>query len=122
MTKGEWSTHCTTPDTLRAAASRGKKTTRGGILQNEVMPGLIDPDCVADVFAEGFASIEKIGSGCVRFTLYATRDLGDGDIDRLVVARIVAPSSALPTWLAQTSSFAEGQPFMTAVSEDTLFQ
>lgn len=78
------------------------------------MPGLIDPDRVPDTFAEGFASIERIGKDCLRFTLYTTRNLGDGDIDRIVVARIVAPINAMPTWLRQTKAVLAGQRFMAA--------
>jgi len=89
---------------------------------NDVLPGLIDPDRVPDTFAEGFASIEKIGDACVRFTLYATRDLGDGDIDRLVVARIIAPTSELPTWLRQTQAVMAGGRFMAASRADAALQ
>lgn len=82
---------------------------------NEVLP-LIDPERVPDIFAEGLASIETIGRACVRFTLYATRDMGDGEIDRLVVARIIAPLPVVPIWVAQTSAFLAGRPFLHAVA------
>ena len=87
---------------------------RGWKLQKDIVPGLIDPDRVPDVFTEGIALIELAGTACLRFTFYATRDMGDGDIDRIVVARIVAPGSDLMTWLRQGNAVLAGQPFLHA--------
>lgn len=86
-------------------------------MQNEVVPGLIDPDRVPDVFAEGLASIERIGAACLRLTLYAKRDLGDGDVDRIVVARIVGPGQEFLTWLRQAKAVLAGLPFVAATGE-----
>jgi hypothetical protein len=91
-------------------------------LKNEVLQGLIDPDRVNDTFAEGTASIELIGADCVRFTFYATRNLGEGDVDRQVVARIIAPISAIPNILSQTNAVLAGRPFITASSESAPLQ
>ncbi len=83
-------------------------------MRNEVLPDLIDPDRVNDIFAEGLALLEKIGPDCLRFTLYATRNLGDGDVDRHVVARIIAPISTLQAVMVQTRAVLAGRPFITA--------
>lgn len=88
------------------------------IVRNEVLPDLIDPDRVNDIFTEGIALLEKIGPDCLRFTFYATRNLGDGDIDRHVVARIIAPISVLPVVMVQTRAVMAGRPFITASRED----
>jgi hypothetical protein len=77
-----------------------------------VLPGLSDPAQVQDTFAEGFASIENIGTACVRFTLYVTRDLGEGEIDRLVVARIIVPREELGTLIKQAEASSSGLPFV----------
>ncbi|MBN8972946.1 MAG: hypothetical protein J0H51_13125 [Rhizobiales bacterium] len=91
-------------------------------MRDEVIPDLIDPDRINDTFVEGVALLEKIGKDCVRFTLYATRNLGDGDIDRHVVARIIAPISVLPAAMAQTKAVLSGRPFLTASNDGALFQ
>lgn len=91
-------------------------------MEKDVIPGLIDPERVPDVFAEGFASIEKIGGSCVRFTLYSTRDFGDGQFDRVVVARVVVPTDALSILFRQTKAVVDGHPFMhtAELSDDTV--
>lgn len=53
---------------------------------------IADPLCIRDIFAEGLADIQKIGS-CIRFTLYAEQCGA-----KIVVARIVLP--AIPTAFA----------------------
>ena len=82
---------------------------------NFATPALIDPDRCNDVFAEGIATIETFG-GCARIVLFATRDMGDGDFDRIVVARIVVPTSILPVVQAQATALAAGLPFVSAVT------
>ena len=88
-------------------------------MKNEVVAGLIDPDRVNDIFCEGIASIEHAGAHCVRITMFATRNLGDGDIDRIVVARIVTSIGTLPLNLKQTSAFVNGNGFMAGTRDDT---
>lgn len=83
---------------------------------NFTTPALIDPDRCNDVFAEGIATIETFG-GCARIVLFATRDMGDGDFDRIVVARIVVPTSILPVVQAQATALAAGFPFVSAVTD-----
>jgi hypothetical protein len=46
------------------------------------MTELVDPACVPDTFCEGIGYISKTGD-VVRITMFATRDLGDGDVERL---------------------------------------
>ncbi|ABA04821.1 hypothetical protein Nwi_1560 [Nitrobacter winogradskyi Nb-255] len=83
-------------------------------MKNEVLQGLIDPDRVPDLFAEGFASIEKAGNACVRFTLYARRNYGT-EIEHIVIGRVVIPKEILPTAYRQTRAVLEGGPFLSAV-------
>lgn len=47
---------------------------------------LSDPLCVPDTFVEGIGVITRVG-GCIRYTLWATRDN-----EKIVVARIVWPA------------------------------
>lgn len=101
------------PDSPRAAMSRWGNG-RGKELQNDVVPGLIDPDRVPDVFAEGVASIEMIGATCLRWTLYATHHFG-ADVEHIVVARIVMPAHMVPTAIKQTTAVLSGQPFIHSV-------
>lgn len=91
-------------------------------MRDEVIPDLIDPDRINDTFAEGVALLELVAKDCVRFTLYATRNLGGGDIDRHVVARIVAPISILPAIMAQTKAVLAGRPFIIASREGAPLQ
>lgn len=86
-------------------------------LKTSVVPGLVDPDRIADIFAEGVASIETFG-GCARIVLFVSRNDGDGVIDRHVVARIVVPTAILPTVQAQAATMAASLPFVSAVATD----
>lgn len=70
---------------------------------------LIDPACVADTFAEGFGEIEMIGGSCVRVTLFATRSIGQGARERIVVARLVLPQFALARGLRQCAAALAGE-------------
>jgi hypothetical protein len=69
---------------------------------------LIDPACVADVFAEGIAEIEEASTGCIRITLFATRSLAHGERERVVVARLVLPEPVFARCLRQCAAFAAG--------------
>ncbi|HWW46570.1 MAG TPA: hypothetical protein VNZ94_01870 [Xanthobacteraceae bacterium] len=84
-------------------------TTRG-----ERVPGLIDPACVGDTFTEGIGPIELVGTSCVRITHFACRNLGDGDIERVVVGRTVMTLAALETALRQIEAFRAGLPYLFA--------
>src|SRR5579864_6726247 len=68
---------------------------------------LLDPACVRDVFVEGIGAVTRIGKDCIRFTLYATRDRGDGEVDRIVVAQIVWPASLIAAANLQVRMFLE---------------
>lgn len=70
---------------------------------------LIDPAIVADTFAEGIGEIEKIGASCVRVTFYATRSIGRGERERIVVARLVLPEAGFARSLRQCAAFAAGE-------------
>jgi hypothetical protein len=70
---------------------------------------LIDPAVVADTFVEGVGEIEKVGTSCVRVTLYATRSIGRGERERIVVARLVLPEAGFARSLRQCAAFAAGE-------------
>lgn len=73
---------------------------------------LIDPACVPDTFVEGIGQIAKTNGGNLRFTLYATRVRGEGDIERVVVAQIVWPAALIEGALAQCRAFVETGTFL----------
>lgn len=77
-----------------------------------VMPGLVDPHNVPDIFTEGIGGIEKIGRDCLRFTYFTTRDLGDGEIERLIVARSVWPQCNVLTAIQQINAVIAGHSFL----------
>ncbi|WP_292963676.1 hypothetical protein [Nitrobacter sp.] len=68
---------------------------------------LIDPACVADVFVEGIGEIERIGTNCIRMTMFATRS-SQGRRERIVVARLVLQEATLARSLRQCSAFQAG--------------
>lgn len=78
-------------------------------LARETCTELIDPACVADTFVEGFGEIELIGGSCVRVTLYATRSIGHGAHERIVVARLVLPQFVLARGLRQCAAVMSGE-------------
>ncbi|HEU4986893.1 MAG TPA: hypothetical protein VFT89_07495 [Rhizobiaceae bacterium] len=58
---------------------------------------ITDPMIIPDTFVSGLGTVEEIGGGCFRFTFYATQSaLTDGEVERVVVARLVAPLNAIP--------------------------
>jgi hypothetical protein len=62
------------------------------------MSELVEPVPAPEIFTSGLAKIEDIGGGCLRFYLYVMQAPidGEGPADRVVVAKIVAPASAVP--------------------------
>lgn len=79
------------------------------ILKSEVATELMDPACVADVFVEGLGEIERIGSNCIRMTMFATRSISHGRRERIVVARLVLQEAAFVRSLRQCSAFQTGE-------------
>jgi hypothetical protein len=79
------------------------------ILKSEVTTELIDPTCVADTFVEGIGEIERIGANCIRITLFASRSIGQGIRERIVVARLVLPEPAFTRCLRQCTAFSTGE-------------
>lgn len=72
-----------------------------------------DPACVADIFVEGVAAIEKIGNECIRYTLYASRRGDDGVMERVVVVRLVYPRTVAMTVNRQSRAFLDGEIVVT---------
>lgn len=74
---------------------------------------LTEPVAIADVFVEGIGQISKVPGDCFRFTLYATRDYGDGvPAERVIVAQLIWPREALRLALAQAATVVAGLPFI----------
>jgi len=63
--------------------------------------GLIEPYPVQDIFCSGMGKVEDIGGGCMRFYLYATQLNDDGVEEYVVVAKLIAPSAAVPDAIKQ---------------------
>ena len=74
---------------------------------------LTEPAAISDIFVEGIGQIAKVSGDCLRFTLYATRDYGDGEVpERIIVAQLIWPKEALRLALAQTANAMQGLPFI----------
>lgn len=86
----------------------------------DAAPGLIDPAYVPDTFIEGIGQIERLAGNCLRITLFASRDLGDGEIERIVVARLVMAVAVTTMNTRRINAFLAGVPFMTDVAEDVV--
>jgi hypothetical protein len=76
---------------------------------------LVDPACVQDTFCEGIGNITKVGDN-FRLTIFATRDLGDGLTEQIVVAREIWPAATLKGALYQIERALNGQPFVDDLS------
>ncbi|OJW65509.1 MAG: hypothetical protein BGO65_12340 [Afipia sp. 64-13] len=113
VSKDEWIAPGPCRDAFTAARCRGEMQ-RGWELQKDVLPGLIDPDRVPDVFVEGVASIEMAGTACLRLTFYVARDLGEGEFDRVIVARIIVPKELWDLLVLQARAVSQGLPFLPA--------
>ena len=78
-----------------------------------IVTGLVDPACVQDTFVEGLGEIEFIGEECIRFTLFANRNIGDGERERVVILRLVYPMSVARRINRLTRAFLAGEIFMS---------
>lgn len=87
-------------------------------VKDEIAPAMIDPDRIDDVFCETLGSVDRIGSSCFRFTFFVTYDLGDGEIDRRIVARLIFPREELAMVHAQVAAVLAGRPFLAATDDD----
>lgn len=56
---------------------------------------LTDPLNVSDTYVSGLGEAEDLGDGCFRFTFFSTHR-ADGQEQRIVVAKLVVPRSAVP--------------------------
>lgn len=56
---------------------------------------MIDAFGVADTFVSGLGEVEPIGGDCFRFTFYVRQHIA-GREELVVVAKLVAPASAVP--------------------------
>lgn len=59
-------------------------------------PPLVESVSIPDIFASGLAFTEHLAGGCMRFTFYADqKSVTTGEMERIVVSRIVAPAAAV---------------------------
>lgn len=70
------------------------------------MVALYEPCPIADIFCSGLAKVENVGGGCLRFYLYTLQAPlnGEGEAERVLVAKIVAPASAVPDAILQMAA------------------
>lgn len=68
-----------------------------------IAAGEVEPVPCPDIYIDGITSIELLGGGCARFTLYADRRK-NGKCVRVIVARFVIQMDALPRCIAQASA------------------
>lgn len=50
---------------------------------------------IQDIFSSGMGTIERLEGGCLRFWFYVTQTRDDGTRERVVTARIVAPTASV---------------------------
>lgn len=67
--------------------------TRMSALTTTTCPPLIEITPIGEVFATGMRRVEICGE-YVRITFYSEREIGQGESERVVVARIVMPHVA----------------------------
>jgi len=60
------------------------------------MRGLVELASVQDIYVSGLGAIENVGGSNLRFIMYVNEESDDGTIQKVVVARLIAPISALP--------------------------
>jgi len=60
------------------------------------MRGINENVPIQDTFCSGIGAIEKLEGGNLRFYLYVSQQSDNGEAERVLVARIVAPASSVP--------------------------
>lgn len=86
------------------------------------MRGINENIAIGDVFVSGLGGIERIGGNCLRFYLYVNQvaDSGEGQ-ERVLVAKIVAPASAMPDAVLQMiAAIGDGAVKMVPMVADML--
>lgn len=78
--------------------------------------GMIEPVPAPEIFCSGLGGVEDIGGGCLRFYLYVMQAPfeSSGPAERVIVAKVIAPSSAVPEAILQMLK-AIGQEIGTGV-------
>jgi hypothetical protein len=54
-----------------------------------------------DVFCSGLGAVERLEGNCLRLYFYVSQSLDNGPRQRLVVAKLVVPESAMPEAMLQ---------------------
>jgi hypothetical protein len=69
------------------------------------MRGLTEIIPIQDIFCSGLGAIEKLEGGCFRFYLYAAQEAdGGGAKEKVLVAKLVMPISAIPEAIIRTTA------------------
>lgn len=64
--------------------------------------GMVEPVPAPEIFCSGLGEVEDIGGGCLRFYLYVMqRPVEGGVAERVIVAKVIAPSAAVPEAVLQ---------------------
>lgn len=64
--------------------------------------GMVEPVPAPEIFCSGLGGVEEIGGGCLRFYLYVMQSPVDGGPqERVIVAKVIAPASAVPDAVLQ---------------------
>lgn len=86
------------------------------------MRGLHEIIPIQDVFCSGIGAIERLDGNMLRFWLYASQASEDGETrERIVVAKIVAPMSAVPDAVLQmVASISERAASLVPLVSDLL--
>jgi hypothetical protein len=58
-------------------------------------PPLVETVYCPDIFATGIARVERVGGECVRLILYAEQENEAGQIERVIVCKLVRPIKTL---------------------------
>jgi hypothetical protein len=66
------------------------------------MRGLQEVVPVQDTVCSGLGAIERLGGGLYRFWFYIEQTDDDGHIDKIVVSKLIVPSSAIPDGILKT--------------------
>lgn len=65
---------------------------------------LAEPIAILDTFTSGLGRVEIMKGGCARFILYAEMTLESGEVENVVVAKIVMPIDAVPEAIGMASA------------------
>jgi hypothetical protein len=57
---------------------------------------------IPDTFISGLGEVERLGGDCYRYTFFVTHQIGNGEQERIVVAKLIAHASCVPDAIMKT--------------------